>query len=164
MRELNAEQKSTCESNSDTCKPCKFTNCNAKNFQVCAICNSKHDIDCSGNATLKEFVCEDYDAERCFEGIDAEGYTQRFCGTELDYKRNNYPPQQLRVCNHNNCNMNIFPENRLKCYRCNGEDECNYIDSRRANSALQPQPCGKYVLGDECFSYLGKGKILYNEI
>ena len=178
LRDISSEEKSHCQKTSPICKPCVGNNCNIKNFQMCATCHSKDNIECSGNTTIKGTVCEDYAAERCFIGLDIVsqfklfylkffvidlnipvsikmGYTQRFCGYGPDYKKSFFPPNKLKVCHANNCNLIVYPADRLKCYRCQGE-ECNYI--RRASNTLEPVPCGRYIPGDQCYSYLGKSK------
>lgn len=46
-------------------------------------------------------------------------------------------------CNSSNCNRDIFPADRLSCYKCVG-GQC-------LNNPMH-EPCIDYETGDECFS------------
>lgn len=93
----------------------------------------------------------------CLTGIDQNGYTYRRCGyahwTEDDGQITN---NNLTLCMTSNCNSVIYPPNRLQCYRCNGNDECNFMESTNVNS-LVPMPCGRISEPEQCFTYLAEG-------
>lgn len=100
-------------------------------------------------------------------GLDVDGYTHRVCSTEHKDINNVFVPGQFEVCSEINCNTEIFPRNRLTCFRCNGEDECDFMSSKKEieienDSSIMPLeavPCGLFSPNDQCYSYIGEGKI-----
>lgn len=86
-------------------------------------------------------------------GLDGNGYTQRYCATQSEFKHHSFKRDQFEACTDNNCNIKVLPSNRHTCYRCDG-DECDNI------SALQPVPCGKYSEDNQCYTYLDKGRLI----
>lgn len=146
-----------CEIDSDTCKTCYGFNCNSrKEFQKCLKCHSKDDIECSGNITLTNtsVICKNL-FESCVTAIDSKGYTRRGCSyrSGFDYKI-------YSTCESTDCNRDIFPSNRLQCYRCNGEDECNFTPGNSTNSLI-PMPCGLMSENDECYTYSDEGNFCF---
>lgn len=124
-------------------------------FQKCYNCNSKDDPNCArGVETARTEVCKTFYSE-CTIGIDHEGYTIRGCS--MDYKNLNGFSHRYDNCVENNCNSNIYPDNRLKCYHCNGNENCNYMSPNSTDVNLQPQPCGILSDYDQCFTYINKG-------
>lgn len=154
VRELSVEDAEECNSQTEECKTCADTNCNVKkDFTSCAVCNSKDDYRCSGNVTGA--TCTDYMKEFCFRGVDEDGYTHRRCVTESEAKTHGFKPNRYKVCSEPNCNTKIYPEGRLECYQCEG-DECNDL----TNSSLKPAACAIYSNDNQCYTFVGEGKIL----
>lgn len=150
-------------SQSDACKTCDGENCNQKpDFPECYECNSKNDLGCSGNTTLtKSKICENY-KESCVTGIDAFGYTHRRCSKGNERKEFTSNRHSTHTwCQGKKCNSNIFPDTRIQCYQCNGEDDCelnhkeNDIDS--SVKSLQATPCRIYSKDDQCYAFLSEG-------
>lgn len=155
---MDPETKSFCQNNTDTCKTCFGSNCNRiDNFKKCFECNSKDDITCSGNSMLsKSVICKSYYG-MCLTGIDLNGYTQRKCGySHWSEDDGQIPDDKMQLCTGTNCNSVIYPPERLQCYRCNGEDECNF--SIELTNSLVPMPCGRISEPEQCYTYRSEGK------
>lgn len=57
------------------------------------------------------------------------------------------------TCRSNNCNAQIFPEDRLSCMHCEGSscvNQTNTVDVR--------YPCAQYTQNDSCYSVFSSGK------
>lgn len=154
VRNLSPEDKQICLSQSSTCKTCTENNCNTKkDFLQCINCNSKDDFSCSGNTNLTGSICDNYMSDFCMSGLDASGYTQRYCTTHSEFKQHSFKRDQFEFCGTNNCNTKVLPTTgRHTCYRCDGDQECDDIN------ALQSVPCGKYSQDDQCYTYVDEGK------
>lgn len=50
-------------------------------------------------------------------------------------------------CKYDKCNAQIFPEDRLSCLHCKGENCVN-----QTNTIEVRFPCVKYVPNDECYT------------
>lgn len=149
------------------CKKCYGKNCNVKReFQQCYLCNSRDSSECSQNAgsSTRSAQCDNYLAT-CLTGIDAHGYTHRRCSVDYDTDSLEFPNNQFTVCTKNRCNSNIYPANRLQCYECNGERECDYMtstsNSTSTSTTKQPKfphrllkPCAVLSKFDQCYAYL----------
>lgn len=155
LADLPTAWKASCQSQSDTCKTCTGKNCNiAPNFQQCIECNSKFDITCAQNATLKPSkTCENY-ISTCVTGIDEDGHIHRRCNEQHNDENVNFPNGMFHVCEENNCNTEIFPETRLQCYQCDGEKKCDFMSAENTPKLV---PCGIFSEYDQCFTYLGEG-------
>lgn len=146
----------------DNCKTCLGENCNLqKEYQQCIQCNSRENIECAQNGTVQTSqVCEDY-LSTCVTGIDAQGYTHRRCSRfddEAHFK-------QMSPCNTSNCNTDIFPPNRLQCYRCDGDEEnCDFMPTNTSTElkakSMQLVPCGLINPFDKCYTYHSESKCL----
>lgn len=159
IQDLTPSEGQECLNGTETCKSCEWSNCNTKtSFQECYNCNSKNDRRCSrGVQSAKKEVCKTY-YSACIIGIDKEGYTHRGCS--MDYKDMMHGfSHRYDNCAENNCNSQIFPEDRLKCYQCNGEESCNFMSPDSTDVNLQPQPCGISSDFDQCFTYINKGSV-----
>lgn len=93
-------------------------------------------------------------------GIDEDGHINRRCSEKNKDENIDFPNGMFHVCSENKCNMNIFPENRLQCYRCNGEKECNFMSADDLVTTPELVPCGIFTEFDQCFAYLGEGIML----
>ncbi|XP_055309662.1 uncharacterized protein LOC129573299 [Sitodiplosis mosellana] len=158
--DLNPETKTSCTEVLDNCKSCTGPNCNRKReFTKCFKCNSKDDITCSGNTTLTNSVtCMNYYGV-CLTYIDRAGYTHRRCGDmSWSYDFGTILSDKVHRCNEDNCNTVVYPPNRLQCYRCNGEDECNFMNS---TNSLVPMPCGQILEPEQCYTYLSEDNKMY---
>lgn len=144
------------------CKSCEGSNCNLKkNFQKCIFCNSKDDVECTRNMTNspKTMECDNF-LSTCLTGIDDHGVTHRRCSKNYDEDKSAFQ-KEFVVCANNTCNTDIYPPNRLQCYMCNGQDECDFMPTRV--KSLQPQPCRAYSKFDQCYAYLGVGEFKYHQ-
>lgn len=140
-------------------------NCNLKTeFQQCIYCNSADEIECSYNGTVQTSrICKNY-LSSCVTGIDAHGYTHRRCTGETDDEVE-FPNNQMSVCTSNKCNTNIFPSNRLQCYRCEGGKDCDFVPLNSTGLATKSNatksqlvPCGILSDSDQCYAYLAASK------
>lgn len=58
------------------------------------------------------------------------------------------PPTEFSSCAENNCNRNIYPEDRIKCHKCTGSN-CH-----QSNDLTDAVPCQNYEVDDQCFTYV----------
>lgn len=161
IRDLNLEKHEECRNGTSICKTCIGKNCNKKKeFQKCVICDSRYEIECTRNATkLPSVMCDNY-LSTCITGIDAHGHTRRRCSREYKDEAIDFPNNRFEVCKDNWCNIGIFPENRLQCYRCDGKDDCDFMPSdpiELEKSSWQLAPCGILSEFDQCYAYLSDG-------
>lgn len=68
----------------------------------------------------------------------------------------------MSVCTTSNCNTDIYPPNRLQCYRCEGDiEDCDFIPSNSTDPVpknIPLEPCGILSKFDQCYAYLSEGK------
>lgn len=143
------------------CKSCEGSNCNVKKqFQTCIECNSKDYAECTRNITnLNKIIeCDSY-LSTCLTGVDDYGVTHRRCSKDYDKDSVDFQ-KNFVVCANNSCNTEIYPPNRLQCYVCSGEDECDFMTSPSTEvKSLQSQPCRVYSKFDQCYAYFGVGEL-----
>lgn len=148
LKDLAEEERSGCRKRgSRICQSCHMQNCNKKiDFDMkCFYCNGTTDENChQTNVSHIEITCIDYSSV-CIVGIDAEGYTHRQCSLN-EKKDTERFAQGYELCYENNCNSKIYPENRQKCFKCNGDSFCNH-----ASADLLPELCPLFP--DECFTF-----------
>lgn len=165
LRDLDPETKSFCNQNTDICKTCFGSNCNRRGeFVRCYDCNSKDDMNCSGNSSLgNSVVCKSYYGV-CVTAIDAHGYTHRRCGyAHWSEDDGLIAHHKMQTCMTMNCNSVVYPSDRLQCYHCNGEDECNFMASGGAlDNSFGPMPCGRISEPEQCYTYLSEGRTEIN--
>lgn len=152
LQDLKLTNATHCIYNSDTCKSCTGTRCNERaKYQECYSCNGENEPQCAKNAELTNIeTCRNYRSS-CGIEIDEKGFTHRGCLNQASNFRKKLSNNTF-ICDEDNCNVEIFPKDRLKCYQCSGNEECN-LDS------IKPEPCTIYVKHDQCFTYLNKGEI-----
>lgn len=157
--------KSYCKKQSKLCKTCHGKDCNIKrNFQECIDCVSKFNGLCLGNNKTTDWKpCENY-LSTCLIGIDAHGLTHRRCSIDYEHDSLIFPNNQFVVCTENKCNTFIFPPDRLQCYECNGEPECDFkaVKSTEAHPIVgrELKPCKVLSVFDQCYSYLSERELL----
>lgn len=161
---MNDSEKEKCKKQTRTCKSCEGKDCNKKKeFQKCIFCNSKENRECSSNTTITWLPCENY-LSTCLTGIDAHGVTHRRCSKDTEQDMQEFPHiNWIQVCLENLCNKNMFPSDRLQCYDCNGEDDCDFMENTDDSSfrmARVLKPCAVLLKNDECYAYLGNGKFV----
>ncbi|TMW39937.1 hypothetical protein DOY81_014983, partial [Sarcophaga bullata] len=110
---------------------CDGDNCNSyenlPEAKFCAQCNSETDVNCAVAPALitAQARCGTYPYTQCFTRIREDGHTERGCLSN----------SKCRICTDNNCNKNIYPSNRQRCYRCDSssdpkcEDEPNTLQA-----------------------------------
>ncbi|XP_055308419.1 uncharacterized protein LOC129572481 [Sitodiplosis mosellana] len=157
IQDLTPSAGHECTNGSPACKSCNWTNCNLKpTFHECYSCNSKNDPRCTRQQSTKTEICQSYHSA-CTTGIDELGYTHRAC----DEDTKAVFLKQSKKCMDIKCNYEIFPENRLKCYQCNGNEDCNFMSPNSTDVDLQPQPCGISSVFDQCFTYINKDNKMF---
>ncbi len=62
------------------------------------------------------------------------------------------PPSEFFSCTEDNCNSNLYPENRITCHKCSGAGCFSIFD------IPEPTACQKYRADDQCFTHY------YNDI
>lgn len=158
LQELPLEQRNECLINeSVTCKSCIGQMCNVKlDFQSCYDCSSKDDLHC---AAISEFsavtkICSSF-LDGCLTGIDATGYTHRRCSANKKLDEVAYP-KGVDFCDGVDCNRNIFPRNRLQCFQCDSESDCD-LNSESDYAAQIAKPCKVLSNYDKCYTFIEKG-------
>lgn len=152
MEDLSDVDRIQCQGQSDECQRCTSPNCNQKiDFNIdCYECNGKGNTRCARSENLTQISCDGY-SKTCVTGIDGNGITHRGCVPYDGYStRSPQFPDGFQRCFSNLCNGEVFPENRTKCYQCEGVD-CTYVKYQDAIL----KPC--YSQRDECYSYVSKG-------
>lgn len=132
-------------------------------FQQCIHCDSRLDIKCPQSGIVQNSrICKNY-LSFCVTAIDANGYTHRQCSEADDEMK--LQKNLVSTCSENNCNMDIFPPDRLQCYRCGGdEDDCDVIPSNSTGLVKKAVPCGMLSDSDKCFAYRAAGKNILNAL
>uniref|UniRef100_A0A182MSB5 DUF753 domain-containing protein n=1 Tax=Anopheles culicifacies TaxID=139723 RepID=A0A182MSB5_9DIPT len=108
-------------------------------------------IDCKEDAAcirgnMKELPIANNFHGSCVSFLDESGKVVR--GNVVDYP-NSKDASHYVECFEDACNVGLFPEDRLLCYQCSGE-EC----ARLAQSALKPEPCLFYdSTAAKCYSW-----------
>lgn len=163
IQDLDSEHMNDCLEQSDTCKSCQGRFCNTKvNFQECYYCNGHQHPDCTAiSSSIDAVTCKEYNST-CLVGIDRVGFTHRRCSNISKVTRDlNHFPIGFEICEASKCNNQVYPENRLRCYQCSGEDECNFVDlgcSSIPNQSIEPKPCSIWSHQDQCYTYFSKGE------
>lgn len=145
---LSDKWKKDCKSNSGQCKFCKGKNCNGKpSFQECIVCNSRDDPDCVSNAeNTKSEICHEY-LTSCRVGIDDHGITHRRCTGEYNADKRLFS-KGMDNCWAKNCNKDLYPADRLKCYQCaDDDDNCDNPTTEHL------KPCAVVSKIDKCYTY-----------
>ncbi|KAL7740569.1 hypothetical protein ACLKA6_009456 [Drosophila palustris] len=120
------------------CQTCESDNCN---FLMCRKCvgpqtgcgtkivaDDKYNQLCAAN-------------EVCRNEVNSNGEVVQQCGAACEKGATN-----CKTCKEDNCNLGIFPEDRLLCYQCSGA-ACNKV------SAAMLSPCALYRSEDACYTY-----------
>lgn len=155
-------KKAECRNQSPQCKTCVGKDCNLKrSFQQCIDCDSKFNNECLGTKTTTWKQCDNY-LSTCLIGIDAHGRTHRRCSVDYEHDSLEFPDNQFMVCTPNKCNNDIWPSDRLQCYECNGEPECDFMTKITSELVFGSdrvlKPCNILSAYDQCYAYLSKRK------
>lgn len=147
LKDLPEKERLECQEGSRACQSCSTQNCNQKaDFdQKCYYCNGTEDANChTENVNHIEITCINY-ASVCVVGIDSKGYTHRQCSLngEIDAARFS---KGYKLCYDDHCNSKIYPEDRPKCFKCNGEPSCKH-----PSVDMVGEYCRRFP--DECFIY-----------
>lgn len=62
--------------------------------------------------------------------------------------------EDLEKCYLDKCNGQIYPEDRLFCLHCDGNDCVNQTDLIEVK-----HPCANYIYRDECYNVFSYGKM-----
>lgn len=153
IENLSLKERQACIDDPEHCKGCIGRNCNTDTVDdqlQCNFCNGSVDGNCANfGGTNTTRICQNGE-NACFVGIDKFGYTHRKCyaGDETDFKI-------FEICKRSNCNENIYPANRIKCYQCRATDDCLFYNPDKPN--IPATPCQIYDEHDQCFAYVHRG-------
>lgn len=156
VQNLHPRQKRLCGSKSKNCQMCSSPNCNQKvDFNInCFEYNGRVDENSqyqSENTT--EIACNDY-SKTCVVGIDGSGYLHRRCFQNHEHSLAVAFSHGYKRCFSNLCNDEIYPENRIMCYQCEGFG-CDKLDIRTTKLKVCTH------VQDLCYTYVDKGKRFY---
>lgn len=145
--------------NSRDCEICFGRNCNSKIIRnrKCAFCYGSTYVNCAEYPAHHESIDCSYQSSACLVGIDQSGYTHRTCASNQTYDSQRFP-NGYELCQSDLCNTNDFPSNRLKCFQCHGDNECNF-KLPNATGKFRPKACQIFSKTDQCYTHFGKGKI-----
>uniref|UniRef100_A0A1A9X3I3 DUF753 domain-containing protein n=1 Tax=Glossina brevipalpis TaxID=37001 RepID=A0A1A9X3I3_9MUSC len=116
----------------------------------CISCDSSNAPNCAQKPDLIETI-RDCKApiERCITRIK-EGHTLRDCFPQLNStERNCTGNETCDICKGDNCNNQIFPVYRRRCYICNSKADVNCFDN-----LSDAQVCPIYEENDSCVTLL----------
>ncbi|XP_065072616.1 uncharacterized protein LOC135697001 [Ochlerotatus camptorhynchus] len=120
------------------CTLCSCDGCNLYSTDPDIIsCIECEGEDCGNELDARE-LCEDV---ACISYVSKEGIVSRGCLSGFENLCSSYGNKH-ETCSEPVCNKNIFPSDRIKCYRC---DDCETMLG-------SPEICAKYVEGDGCFT------------
>ncbi|XP_037958219.1 variant-specific surface protein VSP4A1 [Teleopsis dalmanni] len=131
-----------CENNN--CTACATALCNAHN--VCKTCNSTKDASCAQTdaSAIASTVCSTANT-KCLTQIGNKYETIRMCAPD-NVVENNCNNATCKLCTGGNCNVGIFPTNRIHCYQCT-DSVCLDVSTSEATST----PCPLYSVNDKCY-------------
>lgn len=141
---------------------CDGENCNhfdnLPSSQVCALCNSRTDSNCAVNpAEVKgQTTCAVLPFTECYSRVLSDGATERGCLSNL------YDDEFLtcldgtsmtcKSCKGDNCNKDVFPENRLMCHICDSS-----LDPNCESTPDSLSICPAYDGNDMCVTSFNNG-------
>lgn len=159
MLDLDKNSQMECLDEMGNCQSCIGQNCNKKiDFQQkCQQCNGTINAFCAESYNTNHTItCPNYSTS-CLIGIDANGYTHRQCSTDMDKLQF---PMGFKLCFTENCNSDIFPKKRLKCYQCDDHHDCDNVE-KDSSIFFKPEPCDVFMKGDQCFTYIDEGILIF---
>lgn len=119
MSSLNKQKRDECKRNNN-CEICTSTNCNSKvvRHRDCIQCDDATKANCADPSEAKNVTDCSRFSNSCVVGIDDKGFTHRLCGSNETHNKDRFK-NGFEQCNTNDtCNINIFPQDRLKCFQC----------------------------------------------
>lgn len=160
MSDLDEKMRIECHTQSNDCEICFGDNCNSKvvRHRLCIYCSDESDINCAEPSEL--YAIKDFSniSSSCLVGIDKDGYTHRLHGTNVAHDNNQFP-NGFDICHSDSCNNIVYPSNRLKCFQCQGEADCDF-QTNVSKEKSQPKVCEIYSTKDECYTYFDEGKFV----
>lgn len=159
VSDLTVQLREMCWNKSDQCRICNGNNCNKKvKFQHCYECTSKDNSSCVQSDPLDAVtICPNY-MDQCLTALDSDGFTVRKCFTNDTTEIVKLEQFSMHeVCEENECNGDIFPENRMQCFQCDGDQTCENLKINE-NETLKETPCKMYSKYDKCFVFMDEGK------
>ncbi|XP_058122266.1 uncharacterized protein LOC131293051 [Anopheles ziemanni] len=151
LSHLTESEANQCRTGVDiNCKTCSSDGCNAQSVE-CVVCNSRTNPTCGGNALPGSF-----ERNRCGTGhcvsLVKDWITWKGCWE--DFEGDCASPEDAgimcAVFEGNLSNTGIFPEDRLKCYQCEGpRGTCGQI-----GSTTTLEVCQRYHPLDSCYTYV----------
>uniref|UniRef100_A0A182TWG1 DUF753 domain-containing protein n=1 Tax=Anopheles melas TaxID=34690 RepID=A0A182TWG1_9DIPT len=95
-----------------------------------------------------ELITNSYHHGSCVSFLDERGTVVR--GNIVNYPEFQNAPH-YKECFEDGCNKGLFPEDRLLCYQCSGE-ECARLT--QSGSSITPQPCLRYDKANaKCYTW-----------
>ncbi|XP_073835559.1 uncharacterized protein [Musca autumnalis] len=121
----------------------------------CRWCSSDNDPDCASNPALTTAtVCHLYPNTECFVSVDKDGVTRRGCLSDVNDDLFNDctsgSSTKCKICNTNDCNSEIFPEERKSCIQCDSA----LFSACEDNPSQFAQTCAIYEENDRCVTKL----------
>lgn len=153
---LKDEDRKDCKDQKD-CEICPGKICNSKvvRKRFCVHCNETVDANCAEPANIPKSTDCSYVSSFCIVGIDLNGYTHRNCGKNQTNGANEFP-KGFEMCHSDLCNNKTYPDNRLNCYQCQGDADCN-LQTPESKQKLHSKVCEIFSDKDQCYTYIEQG-------
>ena len=158
LSEINTAETNKCLNLDRECFHCGSESCNKDNTRVDDLChNCKQTSQQLDNCLInpsesRKSLCAFGNYGKCFSRV-VNGLVERGCSITL-------PPSELNNCysdqdeschlcsEGNACNKQIFPKDRIKCYKCKGTDsDCVSKQTDESKTIL----CHKYTEKEQCY-------------
>ncbi|XP_037949168.1 uncharacterized protein LOC119680432 [Teleopsis dalmanni] len=128
----------------------------------CLVCKSNDNTACAVDPQRSGdmAVCSNFPNTECYTHVDAFGLTHRGCLSDVedtlfdDCVSGN--SSTCAVCDSNNCNNEIYPENRRSCHRCDSSEDNSCEDSPQDFASI----CPIYNANDDCVSKIEGNSLL----
>ncbi|XP_055528482.1 uncharacterized protein LOC129720774 [Wyeomyia smithii] len=146
------------------CRTCSTDGCNreAPAVRQCLQCNSEVDDDDDEKCllgTTSSGPCAKALAGKCYSKVVDDGHVIRGCEGNLTLNETQAcTGKTCSVCGTDNCNRDVFPMDRLRCYQCETNDT-NRSCAEELSGELQTVYCQKYKEDDECFTRIVNGTL-----
>lgn len=159
--DLKAQPADVCEGDEE-CKSCaNGDGCNkeaGREFQVTRCVQCVTSVDADGtclDGSKAATNCANPSDKKCYSKVLEDGSLEQGCHSEL-VSPDTCTGSTCNICEGDECNKRVFPENRLGCYQCqkSGNDaDCEKELTGDAKAGI----CKKYKEGDKCYSRVKAG-------
>lgn len=153
----NDLSEAACKDNLE-CRTCTESACNKeaantlKTTQRCLQCSTASD---SGRlclaGTMASQPCRTESSGKCYNKVQTDGHLTRGCQGDLTAAEiTACTGDTCKICDAAECNKDVFPTNRLKCYQCKTSVDESCKDELQGTD--KSGHCTLFVANDKCYS------------